>query len=277
MKRWLCQRWNCCVMPAVHWIIQENNRLPGTVAALAEAIYADGQMAHLVTLKPGAGVPTLAGLPDSAAVVCQGPGFVTRALADPHYRTGLYFNPETFRWSAFRAGWPGLMLAQDGQTSTIPELLLRLEGGKKLFVRPDADSKAFDGAVYDAEQLRSVTKNWVGKTSQQIVVSEPLKIDAEWRLFVVDGEIVACSKYREGNRATIDGSVPHAAIEFGFKAAAIWSPASIYCLDLGISDGRIGVVEANCFNASRFYGADIDAIVRSVGRFAEKRSMKARS
>lgn len=263
-------------MPAVHWIIQENNRLPGTVTALAEAIHTDGQIAHLVTLTPGAGIPTIAGLPEGAAIVCHGPGFVTRALDDPRYRSGLYFDPDTFRWSTFRAGWQSFMLAQDGQTSTIPEILSRLEGGKKLFVRPDADSKAFDGAVYDAELLCSVTKNWLGKTSQPVVASEPLKIDAEWRLFIVGGEIIACSQYREGNRATIDGPVPYAAIEFGIKAAAMWSPASIYCLDLAVSSGRIGIVEANCFNASRFYGADVGAIVRSVGKFVEKQSMEVR-
>ena len=58
--------------------------------------------------------------------------------------------------------------------------------------------------------------------------------------------------------------MPYAAIDLAADLAAHWSPAEVYCLDLAAAGDRIGIVEANCFNAARFYGADGDAILRAV-------------
>jgi hypothetical protein len=38
-------------------------------------------------------------------------------------------------------------------------------------------------------------------------------------------------------------------------------------LDLAASGDRIGVVEANCFNASRFYAAVVERVLRAVNAF----------
>ena len=264
-------------MKPVHWIIQENGRSPGTVQGLVDALLNDGHVPHLIILEKGAGVPTINGLPDDAALVCSGPGFVTRALNHPRLRQGLYFDPALFRWSEMQRAWGHAMLARDGHVSTIPNILAQLSSGQKVFVRPDEDSKAFDGAVYDADGLRSATEKWRGKGASPVIVATPVQIDAEWRLFVVSGKIVACSQYRQWGRPSIDGPVPHSAIELGIELAAVWSPASVFCLDLGLSQGRIGVIEANCFNASRFYGADVTRILQAVNELATEQQTVVRT
>jgi hypothetical protein len=58
--------------------------------------------------------------------------------------------------------------------------------------------------------------------------------------------------------------VPYAAIDLAAELATRWSPADIYCVDLAATGDRIGVVEANCFNASRFYGAVTERVLRAV-------------
>lgn len=262
-------------MPHVHWIIQENNRTVGTVGALVEAVQANGDAAHLVTLEDGLPIPPVEQLPRGAPLVCHGPGFVTRALTDPRYQSGLYFDRATFRWSAFQANWGQLMLARDGKVVSLEAALAMVDSRSK-FVRPDADSKAFDGGIYDGESLRTITAMWRGKITESVVVSEPIQIDAEWRLFIVEDRVIASSQYRLGGKATIDGIVPREVVDLGLSAAALWSPAPVYCLDIARSDKALGIVEANCFNASRLYGGDVGDIVRNVSVFALAHSQNVR-
>ncbi|NEX94859.1 ATP-grasp domain-containing protein [Caulobacter sp. 17J65-9] len=104
-----------------------------------------------------------------------------------------------------------------------------------------------------------------------MVVAPPRTIEAEWRFFIVDREVVGCSEYRRWGAPSIDGPVPHAAIMLAADLAELWGPAPVYCLDLAEADGRIGVVEANCFNASRFYGADAHRVLKAVNAFVLSR------
>jgi hypothetical protein len=251
-------------MTAVHWIIQENQSEPLGGRGMVEALAAAGHVPHLVRLERGAGVPPLVGLPDGAPIVCHGPGFITRAWGHPRLQAGLFFDPAPFRWSAFRAGWGEAMLAADGQVVTLAEALDRLADGSTAFIRPDADSKAFDGAVHDAETLVRATGALPDAGAMPVVMAAPVRIDGEWRFFIVGGEIAACSEYRCWGEPSTEGAVPYAAIDLAADLAARWSPAPVYCLDLAATETRIGVVEANCFNAARFYGADGDAILRAV-------------
>lgn len=99
------------------------------------------------------------------------------------------------------------------------------------------------------------------------MVASPRTIEAEWRFFVVDGEIVGCSEYRRWGYPSIDGAVPRLAIDLATELASRWSPAGVYCLDLASSGDRMGIVEANCFNASRFYAVVLDRVLRAVNAF----------
>jgi len=102
---------------------------------------------------------------------------------------------------------------------------------------------------------------------QLFQVASPVDIEAEWRFFVVEREIVGCSEYRRWGRFSTQVSVPHAAIELAAELASRWSPAKIYCIDLAAAAGRIGVVEANCFNASRMYAAVIPRVLGAVNAY----------
>jgi hypothetical protein len=196
----------------------------------------------------------------------MGKGFVTRALHHPRLKPGLFFDAETFRWAAFRSGWEGAILSSDGRVMALSDARDFLQNRATAFVRPDSDSKVFEGGVYDASSLEAVTKQTAVPNATPVIVASPLNIEAEWRFFVVNREIVGCSEYRRWGRSSNDGSVPHAAIDLA-DLALRWSPADVYCLDLAASGDRVGVVEANCFNASRFYSAVIERVLRAVNAY----------
>jgi hypothetical protein len=258
-------------MTPVHWIIQENQGDSSAVQRMVKALESDGHAPHLVWLNRGVDVPPIPDLPDHAPIVCHGQGFVTRALNHSRLKQGLFFDPETFRWTAFRSGWKEAVLSSDGRVMSLSNALEFLENGVTAFVRPDSDSKVFEGAVYDAPRLAAATKQIAVPDATPVVVATPLTIEAEWRFFVVNREIVGCSEYRRWGRSSSDGSVPHVAIDRASDLVLRWSPADVYCLDLAASDGRIGLVEANCFNASRFYSAVIERILPAVNAYVLSR------
>jgi hypothetical protein len=83
--------------------------------------------------------------------------------------------------------------------------------------------------------------------------------------------VVAASSYRYLQRPNIEAFVPNAAVDMALAAAAAWMPATAACIDIAISvDGTIGIVEANCINAARFYGANIAAVVDAVSSHVER-------
>jgi hypothetical protein len=47
-------------------------------------------------------------------------------------------------------------------------------------------------------------------------------------------------------------------------ALARWSPAAVTCIDVASSGDHFGIVEANCFNAARFYAADAATVLAAV-------------
>jgi len=156
------------------------------------------------------------------------------------------------------------MLSSDARVVPFSSAQAILGKQVRLFIRPSADSKVFEGGVYDLEGLAAATEETKVTDATPVVVASPIQVEVEWRFIIVDREIVAGSEYRRWGRVSTQGSIPQAAIEFAVEAALRWSPADIYCLDLASTSNRLGIVEANCFNASRFYGAPVERIIRAV-------------
>ncbi|HEV8042177.1 MAG TPA: ATP-grasp domain-containing protein [Bryobacteraceae bacterium] len=249
---------------SVHWVIQENQNDLLELRAILQALEGDGHQPHLVTLMKGSEVPTIPDLPNDVPVVCQGPAFVPRALNYPLLRPGLFFDPALFRWSAYRAAWKEAMLSPDGRIVELSSARVLLSDRISAFIRPDSDSKTFDGGIYDAVGLTAATEGTPVNEMTPVVVAAPVKIEAEWRFFIVNREVVGCSEYRRWGRFSTQGSVPYTVTDLAVESASCWQPADIYCLDLAATENRIGIVEANCFNASRFYAAGIDRVLRAV-------------
>lgn len=258
-------------MAPVHWLIQENQGDSDSVRRMVLALESDRHVPHLVWLTRSLDLPAIPDLPDDASIVCHGQGFVTRAFHHPRLKSGLFFDPEEFQWSSFRSGWEGAMLSSDGRIMSLSEAGNFLRNGATAFVRPDSDSKVFDGGVYDASALAAAAPEMRVPPTTPVIVASPCTIEAEWRFFIVDREIVGCSEYRRWGRPSIDGAVPQVAIDLAAELASRWSPADVYCLDLARSCDRMGVVEANCFNASRFYAAVMERVLQSVNAFVLSR------
>jgi hypothetical protein len=139
---------------------------------------------------------------------------------------------------------------------------------KVVFIRPNADSKAFSGRVFFKKEFQSWRKKLIkmstedplnGKT--EIIISAPKEIYSEFRLFVIDNKIITASQYKLGARVITSDVVDQDIIDFGKKCIADWVPDRAFVLDVARTPEGCKIVEVNCINAAGFYAADMQKYV----------------
>jgi hypothetical protein len=250
------------------WIVQANMRDRRLLAQVEAALDRRGEDVLRVELVPfSREVPVLPFAAEQRKVICFGASFVPRVAIETTWRPGIYFAPETFRWSVMAEHWRGLMFTPDGVVTTACEALGELDASGPRFVRPDADSKLFDGGCYaDASELRTALGS--ADRSVAVVMGSARAVDAEWRTFIVDGQIVEASEYRRAGSPSLHRGAPPRVLDLVDEALARWSPAVATCIDVASSGEHFGIVEANCINAARLYAADADVVVSAISEHA---------
>jgi hypothetical protein len=92
----------------VQWLLQGNHPHLSSIREIEQILRDQGNDVALVALKGNSTEITLPETLDlSRPTVCYRPSFVPRSLEYPHLSPGIFFDPATFRWSAFRDGWGG--------------------------------------------------------------------------------------------------------------------------------------------------------------------------
>jgi hypothetical protein len=251
----------------VQWLLQSNHPNLTAIRDIECILREQGHAVHMVSLKArSTELPDLGMLDKVIPTICYGPSFVPRAFGCADLDPGIFFDPTTFCWSAFQSGWRGLMLSE-GQVVPASEVA-DLVGNKRVFARPDEDSKAFDGGLFDSQSMAETITHAMSRNLIQpdslVVMADPVPVEAEWRTFVVGTRVVAASSYRKDGIGDLNLHVPYAVVDLAFEASALWTPAEVFCLDIAQSEGRYKIVEANCFNAARFYAADAATILAEV-------------
>ncbi len=197
---------------------------------------------------------------------------ILRASEHPKWRHGIFFDPMRFQHRAYAAAYGDQLLNADARIVSWEEFFSESHNPEELiFLKPNDDLKRFTGGMLSFaecftlyQRLRSMSKP-IAPTSE-IVVGKPREVDAEWRLFIVDGQVVSGSMYRPSG----DPYIPHDLVLFAESAASQWVPASVFVLDVARVEQAWKIVECNCFNGSRFYMADVSWIVRAVSEHQER-------
>jgi hypothetical protein len=255
------------------WIVQTNVEPESTSpSALRRACEAEGRDFREVSVPPGS--PTLPDLPpiDGPVVFHGRTTLILRASEHPRWRRGVFFDPARFQHRAYVLAYGDRVLNAEARIMSWEDLLREpFEPGKSVFLKPNDDLKRFSGTVATPSGCRDLyhslrsARHPVDPTAE-VVVAEPREIDAEWRLFIVDGEIVAGSMYRPGG----DPHLPRELTQFAEEAISRWAPAPVFVLDVARVDRTWKIVECNCFNGSRFYAADVGRIVQAVSEYQER-------
>lgn len=259
------------------WVVQSNLGSSSDVDVIRQACDRLG-----LHCRPIAAIPFDTNLPEAMydienpVIVYGATGFVTLVHSSRRWTPGAFFN-HRFNFPVWRAAWGLRCLNADAEVTTIGEFATReLDPDAYFFVRPTRDLKEFSGEVV----LFGDFTYWYQRISHgeytvtpdcPIVVAEPVGIEAEWRLFMVDGKVSSGSRYRTRGRLDsreqlVDGPI----VDYAEETAAVWSPAPVFVLDVCRTGGLFYVVETGCFNSAGFYAASIDKIVEDVSRYVKE-------
>jgi len=241
------------------WIVQNNLQASPTFSLLSETCALLGIPCFGVEISAGQdSLPSE--LPSTPLIAHGATTLVKLASSDSRFLNGVFFDEDRFCHEAYTRGFGKDYLNWGAKLITLDEASRMLEKGNSLFIKPPDDLKAFTGFVANESTFKALLDKRAGKLPNRIVISGAVEVDAEWRLFIVDGSIVSGSMYLPHG----DAHLPDDLLDFAYSVIRDWTPAPVFVLDIGRVEGGWRVIECNCFNWSRFYESNVARVVEAV-------------
>ena len=196
---------------------------------------------------------------------------------DSSINKGFFFDHQSFSIENYISRWGSFMLNHGAQVTSFNELMSSpYELDKLLFIRPDDDSKSFSGEVKKFGEIKTwyerlkMFDNTNLSLESKIIVSEPYQLRYEWRLWIVNKEVVTASKYREDFKLKKERGCPAEVIQFAEQRCHEYTPHDVFVMDICETGNDYYIVECGCLNSAGFYHADIGGIVNSVTEYSTR-------
>jgi len=204
---------------------------------------------------------------DSNAVVLFGSYTLWRYAEKQVYRPGVF----RLRPFVHEHAWqPYLLNGPDAVFLTVRDIPEQLSNdGRLWFLRPVDDAKQEPGNVKSTQEILGMAENVLTLEEEEIpqgslrhdtllMLTTPVRILREWRLWVVDDKIVTYSLYKEGARVVYRHEIDDDALEFAQRMVDI-NPnySTAYVIDICRTQEGLKFLETNCINAAGFYAADL--------------------
>jgi hypothetical protein len=167
------------------------------------------------------------------------------------------------------------MLNRDAQVCTLRAAKFDRD---TMFVRPVSDDKQFAGQLMSRAEFVEWQQRVLALEGEStyttltgehlIVIAGPKPLFAEYRFYVVDGQVVTGSMYKRGDRVHYDARVDDCVANFAQACADRWSPNRAFCLDVAGTPEGLKVLEINAINSSGFYGCDMGKFVHAINALA---------
>jgi len=215
-------------------------------------------------------------IPDRHNVVLFGSYSLWRYAEREGLRPGVF----KLRPFVFETAWrPHLLNGPDALMLTLRATLTDLpDTDTAWFMRPVADSKEAAGRVWQREDIIALAERVCALNPDEIplgsmrpdtrlMLSRPARILKEWRIWVVAGQVVTWSLYKEGRRVVYRPEIDDDARAFAQQMADLnpgYSPA--FVMDICRTDSGLHLLETNCINAAGFYAADLGHLIEALER-----------
>ncbi|WP_421725579.1 ATP-grasp domain-containing protein [Bauldia sp.] len=262
----------------VTWILQSNAIGQGDYNALTKSIGTLGCRLETLRVIPFDHEPAEP-LPDiDGPCIVYGSSGLLRIARENDWIPGGWDGP-AFAAGETRDRLGEIALNGDAVTTTWSDAarVARQAGWTKVFIRPDSETKEFPGKVYGLPDLEAwasklVRVGYFDNNDNAALVGQAWDLGREWRVFVVDGELVSFCQYADGGIPTQSAGAPDHVLEFTNTVVSLYAPAPCFVVDIAEVPGRKGtdlrVVEFNSINSAGFYRCDIPRIVERLSEFA---------
>lgn len=254
----------------MHWIIQSNLVGADDVARLIRALERCGVAYTCVRLVPI--VRRLECVPqiDGPAFV-YGSTFLHRSAYDHGWTPGYIGGRVDHGQVTERLG--ARMLNPDMKIVSLAGLSV----AEAAFIRPLDDGKLFTGAVMDSNRIERVRRQVMRENPEDpmagqalVAVSTPKTLLAEYRLLVVDGQVVCASSYRIGKRVVYQSRVDERIVAFGQECVDMYNPDLGFALDVADTPEGLRVVEINALSSAGLYACDLNLFVDAMDRLGDR-------
>lgn len=266
----------------INWILQKNLTKPEILERIKSVLNGIDETWEEVEVLPFSDeIPEIKNK-SSFKIIYGSTTFMLNAFKDEELKEGVFFDPIRFQMSNYVDKWKDKILNADGQLVKFGELKkIESEPEKKWFIRPNMDGKEFSGKVETFQELNE----WSDKVCQlelpqlnketDVWISEPKEIKKEWRLFVVDDQIISASRYmNKGELDESENDIPKEMTKFAEERISEYRIEDVYVMDVAQIGNEYKLIECNCFNGTGFYRHDIERIIQSVNGFVKRKIRK---
>ena len=262
----------------INWILQKNLTKSTDLDRIKSALNGEKEIWEEVEIIPISDKIPITRNEDSFKIIYGSTTFMLNAFKDEKLKKGVFYDPATFQMKNYVDKWKDNILNSKGQLLKFRELSkLKSAKDKTWFVRPNHDGKEFSGRVASFQELVTWSKKICDldlpdfNKETEIWISEPKEIKKEWRLFIVDDEIVSVCRYmKNGDLDESATDLPTEMISFAKARIEEYRLDDVYVMDIAEVAEGFKLIECNCFNGTGFYTHDIEGIVRAVNDFVRK-------
>lgn len=250
----------------MHWILQNGflSESGWNVLIITLERFDVDYSIHSVVPKTGELIPSPS--LEHQNVICIGSYSMRHAAAKHGWEPGVFdlfaqdFEQQRMHWGCHLLNFNSVVCAlEDAQFTE-----------EQMFVRPTNDSKYFSGRVFTADEFATwqrticdpLANHRTSLTpSTQIQLSKPIVIYAEYRFWVVKGELITRSLYKRGSQVVYASDVDERLALFVRERIEEWAPHETFVMDICDTADGMKIVEINTLNSSGFYAADVQRLV----------------
>lgn len=250
----------------MHWIIRKGFSDAGA-QNLLKSLERLGYEYTMIDYIPFEDIPY--NLPENLdtknVIVYGGQGLINYAK-DNNWYPGAFTN-ENFNVTSWLENYGEELLNYDSVVGKIKDIEPTMQ---HFFIRPLHDSKSISGQLMHLDEFNVWKASILNipddcystiNGDTEMVISSIKQLVAEYRLFVVNSEVVTGSEYKRGDTVAYYEFVPEYVLEYAKKVISMWEPDRAYCLDIAEVFNPEGssfckVLEINCINGCGLYAAD---------------------
>jgi hypothetical protein len=257
---------------SLHWIVQEGFFNETGMCDLVDLLKKYDIPHTIVKVIPFIG-EVIPDINPEGNVICFGSYSMRHTAKKYNWYPGVFDLDEIAdKLYTIKNEWTKHLLNRDSHFCMFEDVgeLVNKMGLTEFFMRPVNDSKVFAGKLFSIEEYNEwrelvvVLEKDDGtslRADTLCLVSSPKTIYAEYRLFVIGGEIVTSSQYKINDVVRYDAIVDEDILQFGRDRIKEQRLADAYCLDLCRTSDGIKIVEVNTINSAGFYCADVNKLV----------------
>ncbi len=207
---------------------------------------------------------------DTKNIFVLGSYRLSRMATERGFSPGSFSN-EHFNYASWTHHWTkehmlnGEYLKQKVTDIQIPE------HWDAVFARPLEDDKLITGGLFKKEDLLMALETKITEAHQNkyLIISEKKTILAEYRFFVIDGEVVTGSLYKIRGQLITSDAIDQEALTFAEQMVNNWAPSKAFVIDIALTDKGPKIIEVNNISSAGLYKSDVSLIVEKMEKLLE--------